>query len=127
MQSVNKRVSFGASVSDIRKALDVAVSTNHAKKTICPSKKDYLTNNLLPKLEGINENRVIRLNEELKLDVSEESPLGKLIEWLNLKSIFKCGGGDNCNCGQNMTNKKFLNNIFNQLGLENPDVIEIGK
>lgn len=127
MQSVNKRVSFGASASDIKKALEVAVSTNHAKKTICPSKRDYLTNNLLPKLEGINEDRVIKLNEELKPDVPEESPLGKLIKWLNLDSIFKCGGGDNCNCGQNMTNKKFLNNIFKQLDLENPDIIEIRK
>lgn len=127
MQLNSKKICFCASTSEIKKALTFAVDTGHLKNTICPSKAVYLRNNLFPKLEEITEDKIIKLDDEYKPEATTDPAFSKLIAWLNGESIFKCGGGDNCKCGQNMTNKKFLSNIFRQLGLKNPNTLEIGK
>lgn len=127
MQVSNKQVSFGVSGSEIRKALTTGVDTNHAKNTICPGKANYLKSELLLKIEDIKDDVVIKLDDELNQCLPAESKLGKLFTWLNADSIFRCGGTDNCNCGKNVTNKKFLTQIFRQLGLDRPDILEIGR
>lgn len=126
MQLTNKKISFCASTSEIRKALTAAVSTNHSKNTICPSKAGHL-NNLFTRLEGITEDTIIRLDEKITPESVKNPLLAKFITWLNEDSIFKCKGIDNCKCGQGMKNKEFLSDIFKQLGLKNPNILELGK